>query len=244
MPADQPIIRGVYANLISFGTIIAGWYCVGIMPWIKNERWQLVAMMLIQTSLIGSLASVGVDDKAQAIATVVAVAAVNLPPSPLSFGMVGLHLERQADIGVAVGLISTFRLVGGAIATAIYTSIQTSRYAAVMPHMVADAAHATGFTGDVADVIAAAGSSDLKALAAVPGITNSTITAVGMAVKKANSEAYKMVYLVAIAFGVLAIASAVSTKGVDDTSRSKATAARLENEKGTRGIVEKEAPGV
>lgn len=94
--------------MVSFGTIIAGWYCVGLMPYLKHERWQLIAMMVIQTALIGSLASVGIHDKAQAIGTVIAVATVNLPPSPLSFGMVSLHLEDQTDIGVAVSLYSSY----------------------------------------------------------------------------------------------------------------------------------------
>jgi hypothetical protein len=71
------------------------------MPYIKHERWQLIGMIILQTALIGSLASVGINDKAQAIATVIIVATVNLPPSPLSFGMVSLHLEDQNDIGVA-----------------------------------------------------------------------------------------------------------------------------------------------
>ena len=35
--------------------------------------------------------------------------------------MVSLHLEDQGDMGIAVGLISTFRLIGGVVATAIYT---------------------------------------------------------------------------------------------------------------------------
>ena len=98
VPANQPIIRGVYANMVSFGTCLAGYYCLGIMPWIKHEKQQLIAMIVIQTALIGSLASVGIYDKAQAIATVILVSTVNLPPSPLSFGMVSLHLEDQNDM--------------------------------------------------------------------------------------------------------------------------------------------------
>ncbi len=84
--------------MVSFGTCLAGWYCVGIMPWVKHEKAQLITMIVVQTALIGSLASVGIADKAQAIATVVLVATVNLPPSPLSFGMVSLHLEDQTDM--------------------------------------------------------------------------------------------------------------------------------------------------
>jgi hypothetical protein len=216
--------------MISFGTVIAGWYCLGVMPWIKHERYQLIAMIVLQTALIGSLASVGINDKAQAISTVILVATVNLPPSPLSFGMVSLHLEDQTDIGVAVGLISTFRLIGGAVATAIYTSIQSSRFATLLPGKVSEAATSSGFGGSIPDLIKAAGSNTAVAYRAVQGITNTTIAATQQAVKEANSEAYKIVYLVAIAFGCCAIVSAISTKGVDEKSRSNKTAARLENE--------------
>ena len=230
VPADQPIICGVYANMVSFGTIIAGWYCVGVMPWIKHERYRLVTMIVTQTALIGSLASVGINDKAQAITAVVLVATVNLPPSPLSFGMVSLHLKDQSDIGVAVGLISTFRLIGGAIATAIYTAIQSSRFSTILPGWVEDTVHSSNFTGSIPDLVRAACLNIASAYKVVGGISNATIAATETAVKQADSEGYKLVYLVAIAFGLVAIVSAISTKGVEEKSRSNHTAARLENE--------------
>ncbi|KAH8176647.1 fungal trichothecene efflux pump (TRI12) domain-containing protein [Sarocladium implicatum] len=230
VPADKPIIRGVYANMISFGTIIAGWYCVTLMPALKNEKWQLVGCIIIQTSLLGSMASAGVSDKAQAIATVILIGSVNLPPSPLSFGMVSLHLEDQTDIGVGVGLISTFRLIGGAVATAIYTSIQSSRFESVLPGRVRSAADGTGFSGSMDSLLAAAQVNTLAAYQAVDGISNATIAAAQDAVLQSNSTAYQMVYLVAIAFGVCAIAAALSVKPIQQSQRSNNTAARLENE--------------
>jgi len=132
--------------------------------------------------------------------------------------------------GVAVGLISTFRLIGGAIATAIYTSIQSSRYTSILPGRVASAAQMTGFTGSVSALVKAAGANTAKAYAAVPGITNSTIAAVQLSVKKANSDAYKIVYLVAVAFGVVAIAASISVKGIEEKQRSNELAARLEDD--------------
>lgn len=230
VPADKPIIRGVYANMISFGTIIAGWYCVTLMPALKHEKWQLVGCIIIQTSLLGSMASVGVSDKAQAIATVILIGSVNLPPSPISFGMVSLHLEDQTDIGVGVGLISTFRLIGGAVATAIYTSIQSSRFQDVLPGRVESAADGTGFTGSFESLLAAAQANTPAAYQAVDGISNSTIAAVQSAVLESNSTAYQMVYLVAVAFGVCAISAALSVKPIHNSQRSNETAARLENE--------------
>jgi uncharacterized membrane protein len=238
VPADQPIIRGVYANMVSFGSMLAGWYCVSLMPWLKHEKWQLVGCIVIQTALIGSLASVGPLDKAQAIGTVIAVATVNLPPSPISFGMVSLHLDDQTDIGISVGLISTFRLIGGAVATAIYTSIQTSRFAQVLPGKVQGAAEATGFEGSLEALLAAAKVNKPAAYAAVEGLSNTTTDAVQDAVLNANSESYSLVYLVAIAFGCVAICAALSVRSIDRSQRSNNTAARLENEGPEGKVVE------
>uniref|UniRef100_A0A8H7K3N3 Major facilitator superfamily (MFS) profile domain-containing protein n=1 Tax=Bionectria ochroleuca TaxID=29856 RepID=A0A8H7K3N3_BIOOC len=225
----DPIIKGVYANMVSFGSMIAGWYCFSLMPWLKHEKWQLVACITIQTALVGSLSSVGLTDKGQAIATVILVATVNLLPSPLSFGMVSLHLEDQTDIGIAVGLISTFRLIGGAVATAIYTSIQSSRFAQVLPGQVRSAAEESNFAGSVDELLLAARKNTVAAYQTVEGITNSTITATQKAVLESNSQSYSMVYLIAIAFGCVAICSALSVKSIDASQRSNKTAARLEN---------------
>ncbi|CAK7210123.1 hypothetical protein SBRCBS47491_000664 [Sporothrix bragantina] len=209
---------------------MAGWYMLGVMPWIKHERWQIIAFVVIQTALIGSLASVGVNDKIQAIITVVIVSMCNLPPSPISFSMVSLHLKDQTDIGVAVGLISTFRLMGGAIATSIYTAIQTTRYAQLLPGQVTEAARSSGFTGSIAALVTAAKTNTAAAYAKVPGITNATISATEVAVKDAAANSYHLVYLVAIAFGALAIGASFSIKGVDDSARTSHTAVHLEND--------------
>ncbi|KAM5351009.1 hypothetical protein ACJ41O_003732 [Fusarium nematophilum] len=232
VPADQPIIRGVYASMISFGTLIAGWYCVALMPWIKHEKWQLVGCIVLQTALIGSMASIGVSDKAQAIGSVIAVGAVNLPPSPISFGMVSLHLEDQTDIGIGVGLISTFRLIGGAVATAIYTSIQTNEFSRILPGQVQNAAEETGFDGSIEGLVAAARANTPKAYEAVEGISNATVEAVRRAVLESNSRSYRLVYLVAIAFGCVAISAALSVKSIDREQRSNEIAAKLETERG------------
>lgn len=234
--SNDTIIRGVYANMVSFGTIVAGWYCLTVMPWIGHERWQLVGFITAQTALIGSMASIGINDKAQAIATVIIVSACNLPPSPLSFGMVSLGLDDQNDIGVAVGLISTFRLIGGAVATSIYVSIYTSRYASkigpTLQRMTAD----TGFSGSLTSLLKATALNTPAAYAKVPGINPETIQAAMLAVKTSYVGAFKVVYLVAIAFGVCAIASALSTRSVKKSNKSNAQAVHLETEKETSRV--------
>jgi hypothetical protein len=130
-----------------------------------------------------------------------------------------------------VGLISTFRLIGGAVATAIYTSIQTTKYNSVLPGKVTAAAAASKFSGSVPALLKAAAKNTAVAYKAVPGISNGTIAATQAAVRQANVEAYQLVYLVAIAFGCVAITCALTTKGVQDKDRSREVSAKLENER-------------
>lgn len=56
--------------------------------------------MVIQTALIGSLASVGLDDKVQAIVTIVILSSTVTPPQLLSFAMVSLGIPDQVDMCV------------------------------------------------------------------------------------------------------------------------------------------------
>jgi hypothetical protein len=65
---------------------------------LHHEKWQLIGFTVAQTALIGSMASVGVNDKAQAIATVVLAATTITPPQLLSFTMLSLGLEDQTDL--------------------------------------------------------------------------------------------------------------------------------------------------
>ena len=72
------------------------------MPWAKHERVQLIAAITIQTALVGSLASVGISGKGQAIATVILVGTVNVLPSPLSFGMVSYSFPCRTYVNVLI----------------------------------------------------------------------------------------------------------------------------------------------
>lgn len=98
VPLDKPIIAGVYANMVSFGTITAGLIVIFFSYKVGHERWQQVGFMVVQTALIGSLASIGVNDRAQAIATIVILAASITPPQLLSFVMISMGIDNQVDM--------------------------------------------------------------------------------------------------------------------------------------------------
>ena len=188
-------------------------------------------MQVVQTALIGSLASLGIDDRAQAIATIIILAATITPPQLLSFAMISMGIEKQVDIGVANGLASTFRLMGGAVATAIYTAILTNRFAAQLPLKMAPVIQSNHLSPKVANaLLEAAALNTADAYEEVKGVTPHILGETELAVKQAYVQAFKLVYLVAIAFGVLAIIAATFTKTIPRERKTQERAVRLENE--------------
>ena len=233
VPADRPIIAGVYANMVSFGTITAGFIVLTFCHRIGHERWQQVGFMVAQTALIGSLASIGVDDRAQAIATIIVLAMCITPPQLLSFAMISIGIENQVDIGVANGLASTFRLMGGAVATAIYSAILANKFSAALPNKMAPVIASNNIPqSDAQDLLAAATLNTAEAYETVPNISPAIIEASQAAVRLAYVEGFKLVYLVAIAFGILACIAAFFTMTIPKEKKTMHRAIRMENEAG------------
>ncbi|KAI1879039.1 hypothetical protein JX265_003216 [Neoarthrinium moseri] len=232
--ADTPIIQGVYAMIFSCGTWLAGIIVVTICSRVHREKWQLVFFMIAQTALIGSLASVGLEDKGQAIVTIVIGAAMVTPPQLISFTMLSLTLDDQNDIGIAVGLAGTFRLLGGAVATAIYTAILSTKFSQVVPSKMVDAIRESGLPHSdslLEALVKAAGTNTAAAYKAVQGSTPTLQAAAAMATKHAYVDAFSLVYLVAIAFGVVATAASFMTVNTDMKLKTMDKAVYLKGER-------------
>lgn len=90
-------MRGVYANMVSYGVILGSCWAAASCSRFGSEKWQLVAYMTIQTAIIGAMSSVG-RNKTQAIVLILLFGCANQPISVLNFGMISLHLEDQADM--------------------------------------------------------------------------------------------------------------------------------------------------
>lgn len=94
-----PIPEGSH-HLLTADVVAAGLVVVFICSRLHHEKWQLIGFTVIQTALIGSMASVGAEDEAQAIVTVVLAATTITPPQLLSFTMLSFGLDDQADLYV------------------------------------------------------------------------------------------------------------------------------------------------
>lgn len=137
-----------------------------------------------------------------------------------------------------MGAISTFRLLGGAIATAIYSSIVDNQFKDRLPAQITDAIQGTDFdTANLRALIQAAAANTAAAYAKVPGITAQVTEASQFAVKLAYTQAFKVVYYTALGFAVLAIGSALLVRNIDPEKKTMAKAVILENEK-TKVVVE------
>ncbi|KAK5943976.1 hypothetical protein PMZ80_003257 [Knufia obscura] len=229
--ADQPIMRGVYANLTLWGTwlsLISVWV---ICARIGHEKWQILAFVCLQTIFIGCLSSVEVNQKAKAIALVFAMSCFINQALYLLFGMVSLNLEEQGDIGVAIGAMSTFRLLGGAVATATYSSIVDNQFADKLPAQLQSTIAETGFdAANFRALVQAATVNTAAAYAKVPGISKQVIAASQWAVKLAYVEAFKVVYYTALGFASLAMVSALMVSNTDPAKKNMEKAVFLENE--------------
>lgn len=125
--------------------------------------------------------------------------------------MIQLSIPHQY-LGVAMGLVVTARNVGGSISSTIYTSILSNDLA---KHLGIDIAIALAEAGVPLTDLAAV----TKALAlgemtdpALALVTPAQLEAGIAALKLAYVHAFKIVYLVGITFGALAIGCAVMTK--------------------------------
>jgi hypothetical protein len=142
------------------------------------------------------------------------------------------HAILTCHSGVANGLASTFRLMGGAVATAIYSAILANRFASQLPVKMAPVIKEYNVPSSlVPGLLQAAALNTADSYEALPkAITPKILAATQMAVKYAYVDAFKLVYLVAIAFGVLAITAAAFTKTIPKERKTLQRAIRMENE--------------
>lgn len=124
--------------------------------------------------------------------------------------------------------------MGGAVATAIYSAILSNRFASELPRKVSPLIQFYDIpTADVPELLQAAALNTAVAFESLVesiGASASLIADVRMAVKLAYVQSFQMVYLVAIAFGVVAIVCAGCTKSIPREKKTLQRAVRMENE--------------
>lgn len=135
--------------------------------------------------------------------------------------------------GVAVGLAGTFRLFGGAIATAIYTAIYTNKFTETLPNEMTEALRDSDVSfseGTLAELIAAGTTNTRAAYEAVSGATPDLVERAIDAARSSYVAGFKLVYLVAIGFGVAATIAAACTVSTDRSKKNNDRAIVMKTE--------------
>ena len=122
----------------------------------------------------------------------------------------GLHV-RPSELGVAVGLLGTFRSMGGSVGASIFNTVLRIEATKELGRLIPAAASANGFDGDMSELIPAVFNAAIgvpHAFAPVKGVTVAVENASLLAFKQAYAHAYRIVFYSTIPFGVLAIVAA------------------------------------
>lgn len=202
------------------GSVAVGQICSGITlrPFGKalKAHWQMRVAAMGMASFVAAMAAVTVSRHSLAIALITlsgfSVGYVEL----LALVMVPFTVDAS-DIGLASGFQSSCRGIAGTIATGIYSTVLANRNKMNIPHEVTLAASSVGLDSTALPAaIAAAELGTPAAYAKVPGITPAIQAALVQAVKVANADSFRTMFLVSLAFGLSAAIASFFVGNMDD----------------------------
>lgn len=109
-------------------------------------------------------------------------------------------------IATATAVVTTARASAGAIAIAMYAAVFRTRIEEKLPAHIAEAAMTNGLSPDsVPGFVAAFLSNDTTVLSNTTGVTTSLIAASVVAMKQAYADSLRIVFIMAVPFGVVAL---------------------------------------
>ena len=121
--------------------------------------------------------------------------------------------QEEKDIGASIGVLISGRTTIACIALAIYSTVQNNKRAQFIESIVVPAAEKAGIAaGSIPALLDGFTTGSFKD---VPGLTPQILETVTLAYQTAFSKAVQIVYLISIAFGVLAIGGALVSPDPD-----------------------------
>ena len=156
--------------------------------------------------------------------------------APLILIITGVQLSTPHHlIATATAVTTSSRAVAATVFTAIYVAAFTTRIDSKLPSYIAKAATAAGLSPpNVPAFIKALTSKDDAALAAIPGVNPTIIGAAVAALKHAFADSVRVVYIIAVPFGVIACIACCFLGDMRQTMNYRVDAP-LEDLRGKRG---------
>lgn len=183
-----------------------------------NHKWQMIISTIGMTSFIGALAVVTASNFGLAVIFVFLgsffdgyIELVTLTTAPLTLD--------SKDIGLANGALGTFRYALATVATSMYSSILNNKLTSNVPRYISPvtAAHEVPESSLQALLDALRTGSLRELLPDNPDLAGDLIRAF----QTAYSESFKVVYLVTLAFGLIAIIAAILSPNLEHKFTNK-----------------------
>lgn len=211
--------NGIHVGLIQlpngFGQWIGGAVIPAFMHKIKHIRWQLVTALAIQTIFTAAYAATLPNHKAAWMALQLFGSACFAWATLCSYVTAGVNVPLR-DLGIATGIIGTFRNTGGSVGIAIFGTIRNAVISNQLAPRVTSAALANGFpSSGLKELLPAVQEAVLgkpEALQALSGVTPAVESATIAAFKGAYACAFQRVFLSTIPFGVIATVTVIFVK--------------------------------
>jgi hypothetical protein len=121
----------------------------------------------------------------------------------------------QIELGIAGGLCGVMRFVGGSLAQAIYTTILVNKQTSEAQKLIPKAVLAAGLPPSSLQDFMAAFPANTTQLGQITGVNSAVLAAAGQAFKYSYAHALKILALVSVAFGGLAIAVCLAVENID-----------------------------
>jgi hypothetical protein len=211
MFSKDPTQIGIMSIPGGLSQLLGGFILPSFVHKIKHVKVQIIVALTVQTLFI-ALYSVAVPNNRRLWMAFQFFGMGCFPAvTVLCYITAGLHV-RQRDLGIASGLIGTFRSAGGSVGNAIFNTILSSVVNGQLGPRITRSALALGYpAADLETLIPAvieAGAGIPGTFAAVPGVTPEIEAATALAFAEAYAYAFRRVFWSTIPFGVLAIIAA------------------------------------
>ncbi|OMP81990.1 hypothetical protein BK809_0006299 [Diplodia seriata] len=207
MYTNDPTQIGIIAIPNGLGGVVGGWLIPSLLHRIKHVREQIVVALVIQTAFTACYAAVIPHNRAAWIALQFFGQGCFTWLTTIAYVTAGLFVP-QDELGVASGLIGTFRSAGGSIGNAVFSSILRSVTNRELGGNIAAAAIGAGFDPENLAALVPAVIEDAVGvpgvLQAVPGgVSEGVAEATKVAFRETYAKAFRMVFYASIPFGVI-----------------------------------------
>jgi MFS family permease len=202
---SDPTMAGLYNIPGGFGGSAGGVFLGALISKLKHVQWQIAVAIACQTIFTALQA---ICWPGQVAKLLVFQLFANLPFAWITLACyitASLHVP-QKDLGLALGLIGTFRFLGSAIGTTIFIQILNNKATSSIASRVASAVVPLGYPSDHVPAL----------ISAISGSTTASLNTTSEIIKHATTayqwgwgDAFHITWIATVPFGVIAFGLAL-----------------------------------